>query len=388
MVMKLRQIPEDFVVEEINDFNLFEEGKFKVYSLEKKGIETFFLISHLSKLNDIPSSNFGIAGLKDKHAITKQFFSIPSKYDLKTLTEPNFSIKLAGYMDRPIVIGRLFGNRFAITVRDLRKEDLEKIKNRANELQYGVPNYFDSQRFGSVINGEFIAKYLVKKDYEKAVKLFLTGYTKHESKKIKDDKRKILDSWNNLENVELSSRTLAKVVDEYKAAKDFSAAYKKIDQNIRQMIISAYQSYLWNECVKETLKKCVKHKVLYNVKYNIGDLLYYKDLNNDEEKRIPHYFKLISHDAEFNDFEKKIVDGVLKKEGLSLPDFDIKSATSNFFKAQNRHVLILPEDFELSEPSIDELNDKGRRNVYKVTLSFSLQKGSYATIVTKKIFGR
>jgi tRNA(Glu) U13 pseudouridine synthase TruD len=49
-------------------------------------------------------------------------------------------------------------------------------------------------------------------------------------------------------------------------------------------------------------------------------------------------------------------------------------------------VIVKPAGFDMSLPEIDELNDKGKNNRFKVTLSFSLPKGSYATVVTKRVF--
>ena len=82
--MKLRQLPEDFRVEEINSFKISKDKlPFKLYLLEKKSLESFSLLGYLSKINNIPLKDIGIAGLKDKHAITKQYITVPSKYDLK-----------------------------------------------------------------------------------------------------------------------------------------------------------------------------------------------------------------------------------------------------------------------------------------------------------------
>ena len=88
--MKLKQLPEDFKVEEMSSISIFKEKKgYKIYLLEKNGIETFSLLAYLSKKNKIPVKDFGIAGLKDRHAVTRQNFTIPSKYNIDTLSENN-----------------------------------------------------------------------------------------------------------------------------------------------------------------------------------------------------------------------------------------------------------------------------------------------------------
>jgi tRNA pseudouridine13 synthase len=387
--MKLRQLPEDFRVEEITSLSFSKEEKdYKVYLLEKNGLETFSLVRYLSKQNNIPTAEFGIAGLKDRHAITRQYISLPSKYGLKALREKNFSISFVGYIDRQIRLGDLDGNRFDITVRDVKKGEIEGAYQKAKNIaQAGVPNYFDSQRFGSVINRQFIARLVMKKDYEGAARAYLTQYTRFESRKVKEEKRKIAAAWQNIESIEAKGH-LAAVINEYKKSRSWLDAYLKIPRNIREMIVSAYQSYLWNECIKKILRMAVGQKMLYPIKYNIGSLLFYKSLTDDETRKIPKTFKTISQSISPTPFEKGIIDEVLGKEGVMLEEFDIKKDTGNFFKVHDRDIIIKPSDFKIAEPEIDEINDKGKSNRFKVRLSFTLPKGSYATIVTKRIFNK
>lgn len=395
--MKLRQKPEDFKVEEINQFKLLASGSYKLYILEKKSIETFGLLSDLSTQNKIPVHEFGIAGLKDKHAVTKQYFTIPSKYTLNPLKEQDFNLIFLGYVDKKLELGDLQSNRFEIVVRDIKKGETDSVILKSQTItEMGAPNYFDSQRFGSVINKEFIAKYLVKKNYERAVKYFLTTSTAFEPRKYKEEKNKLLANWNNLSNLSLTqlnitNKTPYVVLEEYKKTKNWLSAYKKIPAHLREMFISAYQSYLWNECIKEILRKAVNNKSLYSVPYNIGSLLFYKKLSTGEMKLIPNTVKTISDELDLNKLaplEKYAIEKVLAKEGITLKDFNIKQETGNFFKTNDRPVLLKPEHFSISKPLVDELNTKGNMQRYKFILNFSLPKGKYATIITKRLFNQ
>jgi tRNA pseudouridine13 synthase len=387
--MKLRQLPEDFIVEEKNDIHLLDKGPYKLFILEKKGMETFALLSYLSKQNNIPIKELGIAGLKDKHAMTRQYLTIPAKYELNTKNEKNFSLKFKGFAANALDTGDLFGNRFEITVRALRKGELDRIYERAKTISTGVPNYFDSQRFGSVINNEFIAKYLVKKQYDKAVKIFLTGCSKFESQILKQQKRLISENWKDLSKIEgrINTITLQKVIAEYLRTKDWLCAYKQIPANLREMYVSAYQSYLWNECIKELLKKRIDKSLLYHVPYNAGSLIFYRKISDNIIKNLPKSFKTISHDMAPNAFEREIIDLILAREGLKLQDFDIKQKTGSFFKMHEREAFVTPIQFTISPPVVDELNHgRGSNNTFKVKVSFTLPKGSYATVIIKKIF--
>lgn len=386
--MKLKQLPEDFKVEEISNISISKEKKgYKIYLLEKKSMETFSLLAYLSKRNKIPVRDFGIAGLKDRHAVTKQHFSIPSRYEITALNENNFKIAFLGYADKALEPGDLIGNRFDITIRNIRKGELDGIKQKAKNISViGVPNYFDSQRFGSVINNKFVAKFLLKKDYESAVKVYLTEFTKHESGKFKREKRLIAENWNNISSINVKTPSLARVINEYKKTKSWLEAYRKMPSNLREIMISAYQSYLWNECIKELLRRTVNKKSLYDISYNIGTLSFYKNLSEEEIKKIPLAFKTISEEIKPSNAEKEIIGKVLSRGGISIQDFGIKKNTGNFFKVHERRVMLKPENFGISEPQIDEINDIGRNNTFKIKLSFSLPKGSYATIITKRIF--
>jgi len=386
--MKLKQQPADFIVEEIPNFEVSsEKDEHTVFLLEKQEIDTFDAIRIVAKKLRISLFEIGYAGLKDKHALARQYISIPTRFKVEAMKFDFITLSFVGYHRKKIKIGDLVGNRFTITVRDVNENELDDVSRRAATIPiFGIPNYFDSQRFGSVINHEFIGKYIVLKKYDHAVKHFLTAYQKSEPKKIKDEKRKIFSSWNNLSNVHVYNKVLAVVLKEYLKTKDWRLAYRMIPAHLREMFVNAYQSYLWNECVKEVLKEVVEKQKLYSVEYAIGALLFYRNLSKDELKKIPETFQTISERVTLSEVEQRIVDCVLTKERLTLTDFAIELETGNFFKTRPRQVLLVPKDFTMSKPIRDEINSRGNTQRFKIQMSFSLPKGCYATIVTKRLF--
>lgn len=388
--MKLKQTPYDFVVEEIPNIDIFKEKKeHTIFILEKQETDTFEALRLISNNFLISLFEIGYAGLKDKHGLTKQYISIPTKYNITSKNIEKIKLEFVGYCNKKIKIGDLNGNKFTITVRNIQKGDTPGIYSRAKTIsETGVPNYFDSQRFGSVIHKEFIARYLIQKNYEQAVKIFLTKYLKTERKKIKDEKRKILASWNNFEKIDIKNNVFKSVINEYKKNKNWLEAYRKIPPNLRELFLNAYQSYLWNECLKEIFKRIVGKERLYNIDYNIGFLLFYKKLIDTEIKKIPFTFQTISPSIKFSsDFEEEIIKYVLSIENINLEDLDIEKEIGNFFKTRKREVILKPQEFTISNLELDEINDKGKKKRYKIILSFILPKGSYATIVTKRLFG-
>ncbi len=386
--MKLRQDIKDFKVDEISELKISDEDLgFGLYKLEKRGLDTFTLLAYLSKRLGVPYKDFGIAGLKDRHAITTQYITIPSSHKAPSIEEDNFKLEHIGYLGQPLDLGDLKGNRFEITVRDLRKVDLQGLPERARDLQaFGCPNYFDSQRFGSVIHGEFLGRHVVAGDLERAIKIYLTAFTHSEKAKIKSDKKAILENWKDLSKVRPSTGILAKVVEVYNSSKDWTRAFRAIPHNLRELYMSAYQSYLWNECIKAVLKDKIRHERIIPIKYDLGELLFFKRLEEKEATSIPRTFKTVSHKLEPSQYEGKIIDEVLKREGITLEELNIQKRTGYFFKVYDRQVIVRPQEFSITEPTTDELNNKGADQRTKVTLSFSLQKGSYATIITKRVF--
>lgn len=388
--MKLRQRPEDFIVEEMTSLKISQEqNNFKIYFLEKQNIETFKLLQLLSENNNIPRKEINIAGLKDTHAMTAQYLSIPAKYNIKNF-HPNAKLTLVGYSENAINLGDLAGNRFVITARDIEKEKLDSIRERFKLIsKFGIPNYFDSQRFGSVVlqDGEnsFIIKEIIKGNYEQAMKIFLTTYLESESDIIKKDKILIHENWNNLHNIAKKIRTkqYQNIIQEYLRTKNWLKAYNMINPGLRELYVSVYQSYLWNECIKELLRTKVKRGKIFKVNYNIGELLFYEDLSDKERKEIPENFQTISERMKTEKHEREIVQKILDQERIELKEFsNVRKKTRNFFKTNERKTIVVPEDFKIHNPERDEFN----RGKYRLAVEFYLLKGSYATIVIKSLF--
>jgi len=387
--MKLKQLPADFIVDEIPDYPLSsEKDEHTIFLLQKQEVDTFDAIRQIAYRLHISLFEIGYAGLKDKHALARQYISIPTKYNVQGLKFDSVVLTFVGYSRKKMKIGDLIGNRFTIIARDIQENELADVSLNAEAItSSGVPNYFDSQRFGSVIDKVFIGKEVVLMKYDRAVKQYLTAYQKSESKKIKDEKRRILSQWDDLASVRVFNKAFSVVIKEYLKTKDWRAAYRKIPAHLREMYVNAYQSFLWNECVKEMLKNSVETKKVYLVEYAAGSLLFYTTLSEQEYKKVPQTFQTISDQMQVADYEKQVIDHVLAKEGLRVADFRIEDETGNFFKTRARQVLLIPEGFTISKPERDELNTRGNTIRYKLQISFSLPKGSYATILTKRLFG-
>jgi tRNA pseudouridine13 synthase len=149
---KIKLEPEDFIVEEILGFAPSGEGEHLFLHIRKRGENTDYLARQIAKYAGLPKMAVSYAGLKDRHAIATQWFSvhIPGKreIDWSGLESNAVSVLQARRHNRKLKKGALQGNRFTITVRGLQGER-ELLEARLASLKaQGAPNYFGPQRFG------------------------------------------------------------------------------------------------------------------------------------------------------------------------------------------------------------------------------------------------
>ncbi|WP_118987579.1 tRNA pseudouridine(13) synthase TruD [Photorhabdus sp. CRCIA-P01] len=147
----LKVSPEDFIVYEDLGFSPDGEGEHLMVHIRKTGCNTQFVADNLARFTGIPSRSVSYAGLKDRNAVTEQWFCLhlPGKQD------PDFaSFQLEGCevlttarQKRKLRIGALKGNSFTLILREISHHQL--VENRLRLIQQGgVPNYFGEQRFG------------------------------------------------------------------------------------------------------------------------------------------------------------------------------------------------------------------------------------------------
>lgn len=151
---------EDFVVEEQIAFSLSGEGEHLWCWVEKRGENTDWVAQQLAKWAGVSPANVGVAGQKDRHALTRQWFSLwlPGQSDpqSETLHLQNVHILKMQRHGRKLQTGGLSGNYFELVVRDLQGQ-CDGLQARLEQIaQAGVPNYFGDQRFG--FNGANLGK--------------------------------------------------------------------------------------------------------------------------------------------------------------------------------------------------------------------------------------
>lgn len=146
-----RVLPEDFIVDEQMDIDLSGSGEHLWLQVRKTGANTDWVAGQLARCADIPASEVGYAGLKDRHAVTTQWFSLPlaGKADPDfTALPPEIEILQQQRHDKKLRRGALSSNRFVLTLRHC-QGDLSRVTQLCAQItQQGIPNYYGEQRFG------------------------------------------------------------------------------------------------------------------------------------------------------------------------------------------------------------------------------------------------
>lgn len=152
LAARLRVAPEDFRVEEIDAFAPSGSGEHLLLAVEKRGLTTPQAARRIAQWAGVAESAIGYAGLKDRHAVTRQRFSVwlPKKVapDVAELQSDDLKVLSTDWHARKLPRGALAGNRFVLALRDVEGERVV-IESRLQAIAArGVPNYFGEQRFG------------------------------------------------------------------------------------------------------------------------------------------------------------------------------------------------------------------------------------------------
>ncbi len=147
-----RSAPEDFLVSEELGFEPSGEGPHWYLHVEKAGMTTPWLIRQLSEWSGVNERDIGYSGLKDRHAISRQWISLPedpkSEIDTSTFACEGATILRAVRNQRKLRRGTHAGNNFVITLRDFDGSEQALFDRVELIAASGVPNYFGPQRFG------------------------------------------------------------------------------------------------------------------------------------------------------------------------------------------------------------------------------------------------
>jgi tRNA pseudouridine13 synthase len=165
---KIKTNPEDFEVEEIPAYEPSGQGDFLYLWIEKRDMGAEYFTRQIARRLDMQVGEVGIAGLKDRRAVTRQMVSVPATVEsrLPQLDGDGIRVLRVSRHSNKLRSGHLHGNRFRILIREPATTDVAAIVERVR--QHGLPNYYGPQRFGH--DGETLQMGLALVRGEKPVK--------------------------------------------------------------------------------------------------------------------------------------------------------------------------------------------------------------------------
>lgn len=320
----IKELDEDFQVEEIPLYLPSGEGQHIYLLIQRSSQTTKDVVNDLKKLFQVHETDIGFAGLKDKNALTTQWISLSlganaQISEVKEKIEKNLEslniLEISKHTNK-LKTSHLVGNKFKILLREVDENALEIANKIHAQIQVsGIPNYYGPQRFGSKNTNQEVGKSILLKE--------------------KKEKR----HW------------------------------------IKKLMLSAYQSHLFNTWLSDRVKSDNFSNILE------GDLL--QSMNGqrpfpfDDQKDHLTEFKdqLLSYTGPIfgskvstpSGKSLEIENNILENESVTIEDFK-----NSKLPGARRHAHIFLKDLELSQKE-DGLE-----------FSFSLNKGTYATSLLRE----
>ena len=414
----------DFIVKEITStgqildikedyppptFSENSKNRYTTFNLIKINKSTFEAIKDLSKVLKIYSDSINYAGLKDKRAISVQQVSIGGDHvdQLNQLKIKDLYVRNIHPSKKPVKLGSHYGNGFAITIRNIDK--IANLKDTIRSIidkivENGVPNYFGLQRFGSLRpNSHLIGYHLLNQDYESAYKEFVTRTYSTESPKARKARSRLDMDGDHEKALEYFPKSLNYELDMIYYLKDhpgnYKGAIKSLPTKLKMLLISSFQSYLFNKLISLRLKKGiplskpVQGDVICILEEENGNMTQVKYIYGGAyDKYLKETIKLnrgvivaplVGINANLDDFPlmKDLFDAIIQHEGIDISIFNSELFEKFKLKGSYRPIWVTPSGLKILELSEDEFHD----GKMKLTIEFSLVRGSYATLILREL---
>jgi len=417
----------DFIVKEIGNngkilhikedyknppFSAELKDKYTTFNLIKVNRDTFEAIRKISKSLKIPYNLFSYSGLKDKFSISVQKVSVKGDFigKLRKLKINDIFIRNIHPTRKPVKIGSHLGNKFTVVLRnvlfnDNLKKSLERYIKFLNE--YGFPNYFGLQRFGSFRpNSHIVGRSLLEGNYQKAFEEYVSTTYSTESLESKLARKEFKTS-GNLErayqnfpkNLKYEKNMINYLINN---PEDYKGCINTLPSDLIKLLISSFQSYIFNKMLSKRIEKGfplfkpIKGDVIsilddYNgnitpVKYIYGN---HYDVYLKKALKLNHaaiIIPIIGTNTKLNEFPlmKLLFEEIAEQQNINKNVFDSLLNFESEFKGSIRAMTAKPTSLKMLEFN----NDDHNLGKYKIKLEFSLQKGSYATMLIRELIKR
>lgn len=256
----LKQRPEDFVVHEIPAYDASGDGEHVLVEIEKTGLSTMDAIDHIARRLKVPRRDIGYAGLKDTHAVTRQWLSIrgPAPEAVNDVATEKIKVLFADRHRNKLRVGHLKGNRFIVNVRGVDPMKVVTLPPVLRQLATrGMPNYIGDQRFGRRNRNDVLGAALLASDSDEVLRLLLGRPERGKDSPDEIAAREAYDAGHVAEALEKWPRrdrderaALVRLVD----GKSPQAVVKSVDERVRGLWLSAMQSRGFNAAVARRIE--------------------------------------------------------------------------------------------------------------------------------------
>jgi len=405
---RLRTEPADFRVRELEQFDTVgldadtDAYPHLVVRVTLRGWETNDFAGTLSDSLGISRERVSWAGTKDKHAVTTQLFTVDGVDPADLPSFDGVECEPVGRAGRPILFGDLAGNAFTVRIRDAARPTqvtavTDELRAFAGSDRIAVPNYFGQQRFGShrPVTHE-VGLAVVRDGWEAAVVAYLGNPSEHEPAATRKARAFVEKTRNWAAALDRFPRHLGyersmlhRLAEGDEGPADFRAALETVPTNLQRLFVNAAQSYVFNRVLSRRLERGLPFD-----RPVAGDVVCFADADAPEGLVLPDTDRtqrvdtsrvdavtrhcerdrafvtapLVGTETELGDGEPGGIErSVLETVGVSPADFDLPG---EFHSTGTRRAITVSTDIEDDRKPL--------------SLSFSLPRGSYATVVLRE----
>ena len=341
---------DDFVVREIPLYEFSGDGEHLIIEISKKDMTTQEALHVLSEVTGAKMRDFGYAGLKDKQGMTTQFISMPRKFEsnLANFSHEKMKILSLNVHKNKLRIGHLKGNSFFIRLKKVLPSNAKKLEQAFVGIdKMGYANYFGYQRFGKFGDNA-----------ETGLELLKNGTIN--GKKSKNVK--LNDFLISAYQSDLFNRWLSKRVEISRFAQDFSLS------ELAQIYPYFDNAILKNLKSQKRFFKLIEGEVLGH--YPHGKCFLYEDL-----------------DAEGARFDARDITscGLIAGAKAYEAQGAARAVEDQIFAQANEYKAKMTGSRRFAWCYLEDASYKYNEEKAHFTINFTLQKGSYATVVLEEI---
>ncbi len=387
----IKKSPEDFIVKEITSRGVVlqpntaydaaslgaeeaHDGKHITFVLQKRDWNTVDALIAIAKKMGHGRKSIAYAGSKDKKSVSVQLASVfhPTDFDMRSVHISDISIN-GQWRSNGVELGQELGNAFEVSIEDASQAgNAEAI---AGELNGRMPNYFGEQRFGGRGNNADIGAAILEGDFEGAVLEYLTSTANERNKTVTEARTRLRETLDFAEALKgfprylRGERKVLYYLSRYPG--NYANALRLLPRGISMMFIHAVQSRIFNDELEARIRKMdFKSAVSAGADfYGFPDM---EHVGAGLEFPLGAIVGYETKEEELGEYAR----ASLERMQISKDAFAIKPMPELSMKGAHRPLLCPVKDLTYSLG-----NDVLR-------LSFSLPKGSYATVLIEEFVKR